>query len=87
MSEMIKMYNLTKRSNMSTEFTSNDNSVIEDCSSSSCFIDNMNEALCYLDLDDSLDNGIVDGDKLNVKMSYNKKSKFLLNNIPEFNLE
>lgn len=80
MSEMIKMYNLTKRSNMSTDFTSDDNSVIEDCSSSSCFIDNMNEALCYLDLDDS-------ADKLNVKMSYNKKSKFLLNNIPEFNLE
>lgn len=86
MSEMIKMINLTKRSNMSTDFTSDDNSVIEDCSSCSCFIDSMNEALCYLDLDDSLD-GVVDGDKLNVKMSYNKKSKFLLNNIPEFNLE
>lgn len=80
MSEMLKMVNLTKRSNMSTDFTVDDNSVIDDnCSG---FIDSMNEALSDLDLDDSMD-----VDKLNVKMSYNKKSKFLLNNIPEFCLD
>ena len=75
------MIYLSKSSNMSTDFASEDTSTSED--SCSCFIDSMNEALCDLDLDDNAH--VVD--KINIKISYNKKSKFLnhrhINNISQ----